>query len=266
LTVAASYRWDPGQYVRYSEQRGRPFDELVRRIPVDSPDHVVDIGCGPGSLTVTLADRWPTARITGVDSSADMIATAASLAAPDRVEFIHADLREWRPDEPVDVIVGNAVLHWVPGHVDLLATLAGWLAPAGALGFQVPANFDEPSHVVIRDLCRSTRWQHRLGDAIDRAAVEAPATYLSALADLGLVPDVWQTTYLQLLPGDNAVLEWVKGTALRPALDALAGDTAATGRFLAECGAALLAAYPPGRHGTLYPFRRTFAVGRRPPL
>jgi trans-aconitate 2-methyltransferase len=260
--MSRSYTWDPTQYVRYADQRGRPFDELVTRIGVEAPRTVVDIGCGPGSLTRSLADRLPSATITGVDSSPDMIAAAAEFAVPGRVEFVCADLASWRPPAPVDVVVGNAVLQWVPGHVDLLADLAGWLAPGGTLAFQVPDNFAEPSHTIIRDLRISPRWRDRLADGADRAAgVETPATYLEALVAAGLEPDVWQTTYLHVLPGDDAVLEWIKGTALRPVLDALADDPAATQEFLDACGAKLRAAYPKRSYGTVFEFRRTFAVG-----
>lgn len=257
-----SYRWDPAQYIRYAGERGRPFDELVARIKVADPRSVVDIGCGPGSLTRTLADRWPLAGVIGVDSSPDMIAAAQDFALPDRVEFVCADLQDWRPPSSVDVVVGNAVLQWVPGHVDLLEKIAGWLPPGGALAFQVPDNFTEPSHTIVRDLRRSPRWRARLADGADRVvAVERPESYLDALATAGLEPDVWQTTYLHILPGDDAVLEWIKGTALRPVLDALADDPAATQEFLDECGARLRDVYPSSSYGTLFPFRRTFAVG-----
>jgi trans-aconitate 2-methyltransferase len=256
-------RWDPAQYVRYADERGRPFAELIARVRVEQPREVVDLGCGPGSLTAGLAQRWPDAHVTGVDSSPDMINTAETLALPGRVEFECADLREWRPAGPIDVLVANAVFQWVPGHLDLLADLAGWLAPGGAIAFQVPDNFDEPSHTIARELRQSAKWSDRLGARADRrVGVERPETYLTVLAEAGLEPDVWQTTYLHILHGDDAVLEWIKGTALRPVLEALAGDDAATQEFLDECGAALRATYPPGQYGTLFPFRRTFAVGR----
>jgi trans-aconitate 2-methyltransferase len=255
-------RWDPTQYIRYADERGRPFIELVARVDVDEPHRVIDIGCGPGSLTRTLAERWPDAHVTGVDSSAEMIEAAAPLTEPGRLDFVRADLREWRPNEQVDVVIANAVLQWVPGHLDLLSTLAGWLAPAGALAFQVPDNFAEESHTIVRDLRRSPQWRDRLGADADRAAgVERPGTYLDALSEAGLHPDVWQTTYLHMLRGEDAVLEWIKGTALRPVLDLLADDPAATQQFLDECAARLRVAYPEGQYGTLFRFRRTFAVG-----
>jgi trans-aconitate 2-methyltransferase len=260
--MGPSYRWDPAQYVRFSAERGRAFEDLVARIGIASPRRVVDIGCGPGSMTWSFADRWPLADVTGVDSSPEMIAAAADIAVSERVRFVCADLRDWQPDPVVDLVVGNAVLQWVPGHVDLLADLARWLAPGGTLAFQVPDSFDEPCHTIVDDLQRSVRWRDRLRDGVARTlAVERPDVYLDALVRAGLDADVWQTTYLHVLAGEDAALEWMKGTALRPALDLLADDPDATQDFLAECGALLRAAYPSRKYGTLFPFRRTFAVG-----
>lgn len=259
------YRWDPAQYDRYADQRGRPFRELIARVGVERPGRIADVGCGPGSLTRSLAERWPDATVIGVDSSAEMIMVAEPLSIPGRLEFVRCDLREWKPGAPLDIVVANAVLQWLPGHLDLIATMAGWLAPGGALAFQVPDNFDQPSHTVVRELRESDRWRDRLGEDADRRiGVERPDTYLHALVTAGLEPDVWQTEYLHVLSGTDPVLEWVKGTALRPVLDALAGDGAATGEFLAECGARLRAVYPAESFGTVFPFRRTFAVGHRP--
>jgi trans-aconitate 2-methyltransferase len=261
-------RWDPAQYARYGDERGRPFHELLARVRVADPAYVVDLGCGPGPLTRILADRWPQARVVGVDSSPEMVAAAQELAVPGRLTFEVADLATWAPDGPCDLVVANAALHWVAGHVDLLVRFAGWLRPAGALAFQVPDNFGEPSHTLLRDLRRSPRWRDRLGAGADRgAAVEQPVTYLRALAAAGLQPDVWQTEYLHVLPGEDAVLEWTRGTALRPVLSILAPDGAATAEaaeFEAAYAAALRAAYPRAEFGTVFPFRRTFAVGHAP--
>jgi trans-aconitate 2-methyltransferase len=254
--------WDPDRYDTYAEERGRPFVDLVARVRTVSPAVVVDLGCGPGSLTRSLVDRWPDARIVGVDSSPAMIEAAAARAIPGRLDFVHADLREWEPVAEPDVLVCNAALQWVPGHLELLPRFAGWLRPAGVLAFQVPDNFADPSHTVIRDIRTSPRWRDRLGaDADRRLAVERPETYLAALVAAGLRADVWQTTYLHLLAGPDPVLEWVQGTALRPGLDLLAGDERAAAELLAEVGAGLRQAYPPGPSGTVFPFRRTFAVG-----
>jgi trans-aconitate 2-methyltransferase len=260
VTVAT---WDPAQYARYADERSRPFRELVARVRADEPRRVVDLGCGSGELTASLLDRWPTARVIGVDSSADMVAAAAAHAVDGRLSFVQADAAAWQPEEPVDVVVSNALLQWMPGHLALLPDIAGWLTASGWLAFQVPDNFDAPSHTLLRDLRSSPRWRDRLGAGADRgAAVERPETYLRALQAAGLEVDVWQTTYLHVLVGTDPVLEWVKGTALRPVLSVL--DEAEQREFLAEYGAQLRSAYPVSENGsTVFPFRRTFAVGHR---
>lgn len=263
MSEPATPRWDPTQYDVYADERARPFRDLTARIDVAEPRVVLDLGCGPGSQTETLCERWPHARVVGLDSSADMIAAAEPRGRSGRLEFVHSDLRGYRPGEPVDVVIANALLQWVPGHLDLLALIAGWLAPGGVLAVQVPDNFSDPSHTLLRDLRLSPKWRDRLGHGADRElAVERPTRYLDALTDAGLVPDVWQTTYLHLLAGPDPVLQWMKGTALRPVLSALADDPAATDEFLGELAVLLAAAYPSGKSGTVFPFRRTFFVGR----
>ncbi|WP_119727264.1 trans-aconitate 2-methyltransferase [Thermomonospora amylolytica] len=256
--------WDPAQYGVFGAERGRPFDELLARIPLQAPGHVVDLGCGSGEHTLKLARRWPDAVVEGVDASPEMIAAArqAASAADAAVHFTVQDVRRWRPARPIDVIVSNAVLHWIPGHEDLLARWVDDLAPAGCLAFQVPGNHAAPSHTLLRELCDSPRWRDRLGGLLDPGPVRDAAGYLALLADLGCAVDAWETTYVQVLGGDDAVLEWVKGTTLRPVLAAL--DPGSARDFLAEYGAALRAAYPPGPHGTVFPFRRIFVVARRP--
>jgi trans-aconitate 2-methyltransferase len=260
-------RWDPEQYLRFSDERGRPFRDLLARVGAVAPRAVVDLGCGPGNLTRELAARWPGARIEGVDASPEMIARARTDSAAgdgaDRITFRVGDLRQWRPDGPIDVIVSNATLQWVPDHLPQLDRLARMLAPGGWLAFQVPGNFDEPTHTQLARLCALPRWRERLDDGeIARPRVERPGDYLTRLAGLGLRADVWETTYLQVLAGDDAVLEWMRGTGLRPVLAALPAPAAQ--EFQAEYGAVLRAAYPRQDFGTVLPYRRIFAVARRP--
>ncbi len=255
--------WDPAQYERFAAQRSRPFFDLLDRIDLPGARRVVDLGCGSGELTAALLRRWPAATVLGVDSSAEMLARAEAHAVPGRLEFRRLDLREWTPDEPADVVFSNATLQWVPEHLDVLRRLAGYLAPGGVLAFQVPGNFREPSHTLLRDLRLSPRWRDRVGAGADRTvAVHEPADYLQALLAAGLDAEVWETTYVQLLQGPDPVLEWVKGTALRPVLAVL--DEAEQAEFLAAYGTALREAYPAGEHGTVLPYRRLFAVARRP--
>ncbi|TFV90560.1 trans-aconitate 2-methyltransferase [Blastococcus sp. CT_GayMR16] len=256
--------WDPAGYLRYAGERARPFVDLINRVGAETPSAVVDLGCGEGTMTATLAERWPGAGVTGVDSSPEMLAAAATSAVPGRVEFVLGDVRDWAPDAPVDVVVSNAVLHWVPGHAELLRQWAGWLRPGGWLAVQVPGNFGAPTHVLLAELCRSPRWASRLAEAAPRPdTVLDPAGYFDVLAAGGLSPDVWETTYLHVLTGTDPVLAWVRSTVLRPVLALLPDDDAA--QFTAEYAAALRTAYPARDDGTtLLPFRRVFAVASRP--
>ncbi|GGK69658.1 trans-aconitate 2-methyltransferase [Sphaerisporangium melleum] len=253
--------WDPVVYGRYAGERARPFFELISRVRAESPEYVVDLGCGSGELTATLAERWPDARVHGVDSSPAMIDRA-----PDGpVTFTVGDVRSWRPERPVDVIVSNALLQWVPEHRELLARWAeSALRPGGWLAFQVPGNFDAPSHRLVRQLCASDAWRDELGDLARYAPVGDPEDYLALLAGLGCEVDAWETTYVHVLAGEDAVLNWIMGTALRPILDRIGADPARRAAFLAECARMLAEAYPRRPYGTLFPFRRIFVVARTP--
>jgi trans-aconitate 2-methyltransferase len=265
--VTKPHHWDPTQYQKYDDERSRPFVELLARVGVArlgaaDPSYVVDLGCGPGSLTRLLAERWTRAQILGVDSSPEMVANAQQHAILNQLAFVEGDIEAWQPAQPVDVLVANAALHWVPGHLDLFPRFAAALTAGGVFAFQVPDNFTEPSHTLLLDLRTSPRWREQLGEGADRSAgVERPERYLEALVDAGLEADVWQTEYLHVLQGEDPVLEWVKGTALRPVLSLLEGADRA--EFLADYSAALREAYPPRSFGTVFPFRRTFAVARK---
>jgi len=255
-------RWDPEQYLQFAAERGRPFQDLLARVGAEAPSLVVDLGCGPGNLTRDLAARWPQARVEGIDSSPEMIATAVAAGSDPRVTFAVGDLRDWQPQQQVDVLVSNATLQWVPGHLDLLPRLVDVVRPGGWLAFQVPANSADPSHTAMTDLATSSRWAAAFeGRDRARSAVAEPQTYLEVLAGLGCAVDAWETTYLHVLAGDDAVVRWTSGTGLRPYLQALpnAEDREA---FLAEYRALVGRAYPQRPWGTVLPFRRVFVVAR----
>jgi trans-aconitate 2-methyltransferase len=254
--------WDPAQYLRFGDERSRPFFDLTARIQATDPALVADLGCGPGQLTATLAQRWPAAQVRGLDSDPEMIAAARALPVPDRVSFAQGDLRDFKPERPVDVIVSNAVLQWVPEHADLLRQWAGTLAAGGWLAFQLPGNFDQPSHTLLRELARSGRWRSRLADVELNRQAGDPAQYADLLLRAGCRVDAWEATYLHVLPGADPVLEWYKGTGLRPVLAAL--DSAEAAAFCQEYGALLAEAYPAAPYGTILPFRRVFAVAQVP--
>ncbi|MFE1402257.1 trans-aconitate 2-methyltransferase [Streptomyces sp. NPDC058770] len=258
--------WDPQQYLRHADHRTRPFHDLLARVP-DPPaapaPRVADLGCGAGNVTVLLADRWPGARITGYDNSPQMLERARTHAGP-LLDFTEADAATWTPAEPYDLIVSNALLQWVPGHAARFPVWLDALTPGGTLALQVPGNFDQPTHVLMRELADSPRWRDRLGGVLRHTdAVLTPAAYLDALTVPGVTADVWETTYLHLLPGEDPVLDWVKGTGLRPVLTALADDPEAREEFLTAYRDLLRTAYPAGPHGTVLPFRRVFAVAHK---
>jgi trans-aconitate 2-methyltransferase len=254
--------WDPGQYLRYAGERARPFFDLLARVRAEKPDFVADLGCGPGNLTAALAERWPGAEVLGVDSSPEMIAAArAEAGRHPRLTFAEADMRGWRPERPVDVLVSNAALQWVPGHLDVIRRWPGFLSPGGWLAFQLPGNFDQPSHAVLKDLVASPRWRELLADAELNRQARDPAEYLDLLARAGCEVDAWETTYLHVLPGSDPVVEWYRGTGLRPVLSRLSPEQAE--EFLAEYREGVSRAYPAAPYGTVLPFRRVFAVATR---
>ena len=256
-------KWDPAKYVQFGDYRDRPFFDLTGRIHADRPVQAVDLGCGPGNLTATLAERWPGADVVGLDSSAERLAKAAAVAArTPSLRFELTDIADWEPSAEAEVVVSNAALQWVPGHQDMMRNWLAALRPGSWFGMQVPGNFNAPSHTLMRELAGSSRWEPKLRGVLRGGeSVGEPGEYLRILLDAGFTADAWETTYQQVLPGTDPVLEWVRGTALRPVLAVLAPEDGA--EFEAEYAAALREAYPPTPHGTVFPFRRIFAVGRK---
>lgn len=264
-------RWDPDRYAAFADDRARPFHDLVAQVAWsardgrEAPRRVVDLGCGPGVLTATLATRWPGAEVVGVDSSAEMLASAPSDVPG--VSFRLGAIEDWVPGPTDDVVVTNAALQWVPTHVELLP---GWFAamPSGGwFAMQVPGNFDSPSHALMRAVAADGPWAGALDGVLRADPVLDPAGYLGLMLDAGLEARAWETTYAQLLEGADPVLAWVRGTGLRPvvaALDAADPSGALTAAFTERYAGALREAYPAGPHGTVFPFRRVFAVGRKP--
>ena len=259
----AATRWDPGQYQKFSDHRLRPALELLDRVPLRSPRVIYDLGCGTGEVTRVIAERWPAARVYGLDSSAQMLQKAGS--EPSGVRWIEGDVRTWRPDESPDLIYSNAALQWVGEHEQLFPRLFGLLGVGGCLAVQMPLSWDAPSHRLMRETLENggpsgtPLGTPELARAVGRKWVADAAEYYDLLADLATSLDVWETEYLQVLEGEDPVLEWVKGTGLRPILNGLAD--AEREPFLAEYRRRLHAAYPARADGrTLYPFRRLFIV------
>lgn len=201
------------QYAKFADERSRPFYELTARVRAEAPHLVVDLGCGNGPLTLALAQRWPDARVVGVDSSQQMLDAAHALDPDGRVEWIRADLAVWDIDElgaRPDVIVTNAVLQWIPNHLKLLPTWVDALAPGGWLALQVPGNFSAPSHRLMREVAARQPRAGELLAALERGGSAEPATYLQLLTRASCVVDAWETTYLHLLDpaGSRAIRYW----------------------------------------------------------
>jgi trans-aconitate 2-methyltransferase len=257
--------WNPQQYLKFGDQRLRPAMDLLDRIPLSSPDTVYDLGCGTGHVTRVLSKRWPSASVIGVDYSRRMLDKAQSQAG--RVRWLETDVEEWVPERAPDLIYSNATLHWVPDHDVIMPRLAAFIKPGGCLALQMPLSFDLPSHRLLRETLAG-------GDGSDKAfesealrlrmnqrPVQFAAYYYDMLSRCSGQVDVWETEYLHVLEGNDPVLEWVKGTGLRPVLSELQGDERE--RFLEIYRSRLLEAYPKRSDGrTLYPFRRLFVIAQ----
>jgi trans-aconitate 2-methyltransferase len=251
-----STRWDPSLYLGFDDHRARPFHDLLARVGATAPRRVVDLGCGPGHLTEVLAARWPGAAVTALDSSAEMVAAARERG----IDAVQADVAGWMPEPGTDVVLTNAVLHWLPSHPELLPRWLGALGPGAWFALQVPGNFAAPSHVLPAELLAEPRWRGRVALEEGTAVLE-PAGYAELLSATGADVDAWETTYLHRLTGPDPVLQWISSTTLRPVRAAL--DDAAYEAFRGELAPRLRAAYPPRPDAsTWYPFRRVFAVAR----
>jgi trans-aconitate 2-methyltransferase len=253
--------WNPGQYLKFEDERTRPSVDLLRRVPLRSAGRCVDLGCGPGNSTELVAERFPMADVTGIDSSPAMIAKAKERFPG--LSFEVADLAAWGPAEPLDLIFANAVLQWVPDHRTLLPRLAGFLRPGGCIAVQMPNNIDEPSHRLMREVAAGGAWSRKLsGAALAREQLGSFEDYYGWLRAARCEVDIWQTVYIHPLAGARAIVEWFKSTGLKPFLDPLGPDERAA--FEEAYEAEVAKAYPAQADGrVLLRFPRLFIVARR---
>lgn len=253
--------WDASQYLRFAEERTRPCRDLVARIALALPRRVIDLGCGPGNSTQVLTERWPQSSPTGLDSSTDMI-NAARQAAP-AMHWLIGNIATWTAGKegPFDVVFSNAALQWVPDHARLFPHLMSQVGPAGALAVQVPNNIDAPAHAIARSLAASGAWQGRFrAGGVREWYVHAAGFYYDLLAPYAAKVDLWETEYMHVMPDAEAIVEWYKGSGLRPYLEALASPDDRQ-HFLAAYLEAIRAAYPARSDGcVLFPFRRLFLI------
>ncbi len=256
-----SVRLDPAQYGKFGPERMRPVEDMLGRIPLDAPSIVFDLGCGDGRVTRQLAERWPDAAFTGVDSSPEMLDAARRLQPHEN--WVEADVATWTADSPADLVFAGASLHWLDDHETLFPRLMGLVAPGGILAVQMPRNFDAPSHHCMREAAGAGPWKAKLA-AVDRrhSPVAEPADYYAILAPHAARVDVWETDYIHALEGDDPVVEWTMGTGLRPYLGPL--DEGEQEAYLTDYRARIAQAYPRRDDGvTLFPFRRLFIIATR---
>jgi len=252
--------WNPGQYLRFGNERLQPVIDLIGRIPLESPRVIYDLGCGTGSGTVILKERWPGARVTGVDGSESMLERTRSLEAD--ISWQHSDLTTWEPSVPADLLFSNAVFHWLDDHHTLFPRLMSKLAPGGILAVQMPLNWREPTHRLIAGTVRGGPWRERLEPQLREFPVSEAQEYYDLLSIQASSIDMWETTYYHILEGPDPVVEWTKGSILKPLLDLLAEPEAGT--FLEMYRSQIADAYPQQADGkTVLPFRRLFFMATK---
>ncbi|PJI45465.1 MAG: trans-aconitate 2-methyltransferase [Rhizobium sp.] len=250
--------WSATQYLKFEEERTRPARDILAQVPLQSAERAYDLGCGPGNSTELLIERFGTGAVTGLDSDADMLDKAR--ARLPGTPFVRADLSTWRPEVPADLLYANAVLQWLPDHLTLMESLIDHLAPGGVLAVQMPDNLDEPTHLLMEETGAAAPWAPAFaGGKLRRARLPSPAAYLERLSPKAARVDVWHTVYYHPMANPEAIVEWVKGTGLRPYLDAAGKDH--TPAFLTDYTTRIAKAYPPMADGrVLLRFPRLFVV------
>jgi trans-aconitate 2-methyltransferase len=250
--------WSAKQYSKFESERNRPVLDLLAHIPTLAVKTAVDIGCGPGNSTELLLTKYPDAHVTGMDSSSDMI-EAARKRMPD-ISFEVADISNWEEKGPFDIILANAALHWVPDHNNLFPALINKLSPGGSLAVQMPDNFEEPSHRLMREIASAGPWKDKLADSSKMVDRQTADWYYQKLRGTVSKLDIWRTTYYHpLAGGPDAIVEWFKGTGLQPFLNPL--DANERSEFINKYKDAVGKAYPAYPDGTvLLPFPRLFII------
>jgi trans-aconitate 2-methyltransferase len=253
--------WDAGLYLKFAGERTQPAIDLISRISLADPIQIIDMGCGPGNSTALLHQRWQSARIVGLDNSREMIA-AASRAYPDWT-WVEGDVATWAAGVPFDLVFSNAALHWVPDHAGLMPRLLSQVRTQGAIAIQMPAHFRSPVHELMIETANDPAWRGFMHQAARAITVERPSFYYDLLRPLVSKLDLWETEYIHVMDSPTAILEWIRGTALRPCLEALPSEEQKC-RFEQLYLSRLYTAYPAQKDGrVLFPFRRLFILAYR---
>jgi trans-aconitate 2-methyltransferase len=253
--------WSARQYLKFEDERTRPPRDLLAQVPLEAPRRVFDLGCGPGNSTELLVQRYPQAEVVGLDSSPDMLRQARERLPG--CAFVAADLATWNPPERTDLLFANAVFQWVPDHPAALQRLLGALPAGGVLAVQMPDNTSEPALALMREVASSGPWAARLAvAAAARDDLPSPADYYDLLRPRCARLDIWHTVYNHVMAGPEAIVEWFRGSALRPFLSPLDDDMRRG--FAADFGARIAKAYSMRFDGkVLLRFPRLFIIAVR---
>lgn len=253
--------WDPESYLKFHDERTQPSYDLAARTAIDSPATVVDLGCGPGNSTRVLRERWPGARVLGLDSSREMIEKAKHTCP--QGEWVLADIADWRPDAPPDVLFTCATLQWLPRHGELIPRLYGFVRAGGALAVQVPANDGSPLHRALLDVSKRGDWKDLTAGCSEMITYHTPGFYYDLLSPLCKRLSLWQTIYLVVLNDQQGLIDWYASTGMRTYLERIPGEEEKKvfqRQVLDECRSS----YPLQRDGkVLFPFKRLFLVAHK---
>lgn len=253
--------WNPTLYLKHSRARTRPALDLANQIPLEDPKRIVDLGCGTGTSTRILSTRWPNATVEGIDSSTDMLETAASES--DKIKWTCLDLRDWIPEERYDIIFSNATFQWLDPINGLFERIVASLESGGVFAFQVPNNEDAPYHLCIVEVANRGKWKHLLNDVIGPLRYDSMSYYFDLLSGSSTRIDAWETRYYQVMEGAEAIVDWVCGTGLLPYLQALPEESLRT-EFKDDLLELYRASFPPTADGKiLFPFNRQFVVAQK---
>lgn len=253
--------WNPDLYLKFAGERTQPAIDLLAKTALASPQRIIDLGCGPGNSTVLLKARWPDAKIIGLDNSPDMI--AAAKAEYRDMNWVESDITEWKAEAAFDLIFSNAALHWVPEHKKIFPHLINQLSSDGVLAVQMPTHFQSRVHKRIHEIAVDPEWQHLTGQALEAIKVERPPFYYDLLQPHVSRLDLWETEYIHVLENHQGIVDWIRGTGLRPFLQALESDeqSARFEKLLLDGVSEDYAKQNDGR--VLFPFRRLFIVAYR---
>lgn len=253
--------WSSQEYLRFKNERTQPAIDLVNKIPMTNPKSIIDIGCGPANSTNVLHERFYNAKILGIDNSEDMINTAREEYP--QIEFMLCDAgKELNViNERFDIVFSNACIQWILDHKNLLKSMMNLLNEDGFMAVQIPMNYDEPIHKIIGTLAESEKWK----DKFDNPRIFynlTPSEYYDLLSEISYDFNIWNTTYFHRMTSHQSIMDWYKGTGLRPYLNAL--NYVDRANFEYDVLDEIIKEYPAQKNGEIiFKFPRLFFIAKK---